>query len=557
MKIFKKKNNLKLDIEEIFKGIPEKIVVEDEQIQENFRAGKTPEMIVKLMDVIGRRARVSGIKVSSVPVHYANKYGTFVGFFVGYNGNETLRFNFERRGSSDKFHSIDKYIVKKFMPEYTIDLQGFNVVQVVDYVADILSGEYWKYAESVEFSKGRLSERVTFGTAVSGWLENNPPIKDEIGGVVRTKNSSKITDVVRKYLPSFEEHLNQIGHRGSSNNYGALRHHLRKYFENENVDASGIPTVEVLPGSAENALAPSSEGQKIYDELMLNQHIYKFQVLKKYCLEIKRGNKNFKSLYIYGDGGIGKSFWVKKILLTHPNAVYKAGHVSGYTGLIEVLYEHREGKILILDDVLTDANMNTPSIGNILKAALDPDPPRVIEVMRAGQRESHYHMGKFYLNDEDYKEFKVFEERVMQEKKKLQEDFDFVDVTTPIDTPSRFTYDSTTVFITNYKKVPQPIQDRCWFIKMEFTNKQIIDLIEDSLKTAIPDGDIRTLEEMYQEIAPEPTSVEALEILRGMEARNLVKSKLSFRLFNMAVALVEQGSSKEEILKEILIQLGN
>ena len=109
----------------------------------------------------------------------------------------------------------------------------------------------------------------------------------------------------------------------------------------------------------------------------------------------------------------------------------------------------------------------------------------------------------------------------------------------------------------SYKKVPQPIQDRCWFIKMEFTNKQIIDLIEDSLKTAIPDGDIRTLEEMYQEIAPEPTSVEALEILRGMEARNLVKSKLSFRLFNMAVALVEQGSSKEEILKEILIQLGN
>lgn len=558
MKIFKKKENFKLETEEVFKDIPEKIVVEEEQINEAFRAGKTPEMIVKLMNVIGRKARISDISVSPVPDHYANRYGSFIGFFVGYNNNETLRFNFQRSGASDNFYSIDKYNIDKMMPEYTIDLRGFNVVQVADYVADILSGEFWKYAESAEFSMGRLSERVTFGTSVSEWLSQEPQIKEELKRVLQSRNSSRIIEVINSYLPNFEDFLRQTGQRGSANNYRSLRYHLRRYFENENVDTSGVPSVDVLPGAPESPLSPSSEGEKIFNDLMNNEHIYKFQVLKEYCLEIKRGNSDFRSLYIYGDGGIGKSFWVKKILLNFPKTAYKQGKVSGYTGLVSELYKHREGKILILDDVVNDTDMNNPAFGNILKAALDPDPPRTIEVMRSGRRESYSEWGKFYLNEKDYKEFQKMEEEVLKEQSKLQEEIEFVDVTTPIDTPSRFTFESTVIFITNYKKVPQPIQDRCWFIKMEFTNKQILELIEDSLKRAIPDGDINTLEEMYQEIAPSPTKLEALSILRGMEVNNLVRTKMSFRIFNKAVSLIHRGKySKEEIIKKLLIQLGN
>ena len=41
-----------------------------------------------------------------------------------------------------------------------------------------------------------------------------------------------------------------------------------------------------------------------YDAFFENEHIIKFKILRVYCQQIAKNNPAFKSIYIYGDGGI-------------------------------------------------------------------------------------------------------------------------------------------------------------------------------------------------------------------------------------------------------------
>ena len=107
----------------------------------------------------------------------------------------------------------------------------------------------------------------------------------------------------------------------------------------------------------------------------------------------------------------GKSYWVDRILTPLPNTKNISGKVTGHTGLVKALYNNREGKIVIFDDVITDTDMKNQNIQVILKAALDPDPPRLITILKASTNESYVERGKFYLNEADYAEFSQFQER--------------------------------------------------------------------------------------------------------------------------------------------------
>ena len=187
---------------------------EGQRIEEGFRVSKTPEMIVKLMNVIARKAKISGVIVSPVPDHYSNKYGSFVGFFVRYNREDILRFNFQRTGSSDQFYSIDIYDIKKMIPIKTIDLLGYNVVDVVEYVADVLSGEFETYAEGYDRSNGqrKLSEAITYLQAVTMWFGENPEIENSIRNLIDSRPTpTKLAEGLNRVRPSFEAFLPRTG----------------------------------------------------------------------------------------------------------------------------------------------------------------------------------------------------------------------------------------------------------------------------------------------------------------------------------------------------------
>lgn len=530
---------------------------EGQRIEEGFRVSKTPEMIVKLMNVIARKAKISGVIVSPVPDHYSNKYGSFVGFFVRYNREDILRFNFQRTGSSDQFYSIDIYDIKKMIPIKTIDLLGYNVVDVVEYVADVLSGEFETYAEGYDRSNGqrKLSEAITYLQAVTMWFGENPEIENSIRNLIDSRPTpTKLAEGLERVRPSFEAFLPRTGVRLSRNAENAFKLNVKKHFENDGANASAIPSIQVIPGVAENLLAATPQQETAYDAFFENEHIIKFKILRVYCQQIAKNNPAFKSIYIYGDGGIGKSYWVDRILTPLPNTKNISGKVTGYTGLVKALYNNREGKIVIFDDVITDTDMKNQNIQVILKAALDPDPPRLITILKASTNESYVERGKFYLNEADYAEFSNFK------KEKLNEELELTDLTDPIyqDTPDEFNYNSSTVFITNYKKVPQPVEDRCWILQMEFNNEQILDLIRDSLIDCLPEAEESILLEAYEAVDRDITLKKAHEFLSGLSQNNMIPRKLSFRVFNRVVAIMSLGFKDDDIMKAaIRIELGN
>jgi hypothetical protein len=70
------------------------------------------------------------------------------------------------------------------------------------------------------------------------------------------------------------------------------------------------------------------------------------------------------------------SFTVKKVFkeekVWDTKVVYRSGSIAGFTGLLQLLWDYRKDRILILDD--NDTILNLPKAANILKAALNSKP---------------------------------------------------------------------------------------------------------------------------------------------------------------------------------------
>lgn len=532
------------------------------QIREAFRTEKTPEMIVKLMNVIGRRAGISDVKVVPVPDYYSNRYGQFIGFYVRYNSGDILRFNFLRKGKGDHFYSIDLVSPKTIRPYQTIMLNGYNVVEVVDYVADILTGDYFKYAESYTGSGRRIRERTSMYSVVELWIDSNPNAKATIQNALqRALRGRALNDVLEAIRPDFEAFRDQQHVPASINAQSEFKINCKKYFNQHGIDASVIPTVEVVPGDAvtETPEEPVDPVEKeAYEGLLKNEHFIKFKLLRTYCEEVAKGNKDFRGIYVYGTGGIGKTHWIDKILKPLPNAFSTNEKAPGYTGLVRVLYRHRdEDEILILDDVVTGADMKNENIQWLLKSALGDKHHVKITPANEGE-ESHFDRktDSLVLCEEEYNELALefggdtYKERRLKESL-MTEDMARVDITTTIDRVQDFDFLSTLIFISNYPYIAQAVADRCWSLKMVFTQHQILDLIHEALVSSAPSAPLDTLMTAFDETDLKMTVEEAWQYLDKQvdisETRNM-----SFRLFHRIVVLVNLGFKSEVLLRQAI-----
>jgi len=98
-----------------------------------------------------------------------------------------------------------------------------------------------------------------------------------------------------------------------------------------------------------------------------------------YAIKNLATNKHMNGLLIYGPPGTGKTFTVKYTLykLDVPYVHYKGG-AKNLEDLVSILYKHRKGKVIILDDF--DSALNNPDAINILKAATDTYETRIISL---------------------------------------------------------------------------------------------------------------------------------------------------------------------------------
>lgn len=486
--------------------VDEKVRVEEA----SFRAGKAEKLLPKVLRVIGRRAGVTLTQLYT-KMGYQNSQGSFVGYLAKINGTkDVLRLNV-RRGDSDNFVSIDLFTKGDLSePTYTIDLNGFNIVQLVDVVAEVITGEWFKNKDAFTEKVRALNERRGHKELIQQFLGEFPDMYDEVSR--RGTNWDRV-------FPAYSDYAQRYGLRVPSS-IASFRSTVSQALRDlgDTRAAQNVPTAQVRRGEPEEHQPVDDAARARWEALRSNAHIRKFEMMKKWMKKVASKDKRFKNIYIYGQGGIGKSYHAEQILGDHPDCSYYTGGISGYTGLLQVLYDNKDNRIIVFDDVFTDKDMKNKTFENILKAALDPDEPRHISILRrgSGQQEESVDESRYTA--------------IVEEEEDGPQTFDFTsDAGVEVDDNMYdFDFNSWVVFITNYKEVPQPLDDRVWKLEMIFNNEQIADIITNAM------------EGIYPEI-PVGLKTEVLDFMREF----IGQKQLSFRAFERGLVVREMADGQE------------
>jgi len=120
----------------------------------------------------------------------------------------------------------------------------------------------------------------------------------------------------------------------------------------------------------------SKEDQAAFDDIMENEVLYTANMMENTIRRIAHKDPGIAAIFLCGGPGLGKTFTVKKILkeegVWDSDVVYRSGSIAGFTGLLQLLWDYRKDRIVVLDD--NDSILAEPKATNILKAALNSDP---------------------------------------------------------------------------------------------------------------------------------------------------------------------------------------
>lgn len=469
---------------------------------EAFRSGAAKKMIPKMINVLGRRVGTK-FTVSESPYVFKNSEGTFEGYWASFDKG-VIRINV-KLDKADRIYSVDYFTQPSVTPTYTIDLLGNNVVQVLDMIADVLTGEYFRYAESYRKSKRMREARRRMTDFIGEWLDQTPAAKDDIqSGSVRYEDlfnqfSSWMTD--NRYTPP----------AGLPN----FKYHLNRYIRENNM-AGNVPVVQVRRGQSSQTVVNPQEAEIFEDEVVENEHLVKFDMMEHLLRMMAQENDRVTAMFIYGVGGIGKTKTVRDVLeeegVWDTKVVARSGAIAGFTGLLQLFYDNRSDKIIVLDD--NDDILKNQNATNILKAALDSDNPRTISYTKVRRRGESVELNELDLSD--------FESDEGVEGGQIPESFEFT---------------SRVVFISNYTKIPQAVGDRTWSIELNLTKEQIVQLIESRLANVLSDDPSITIEDKKF-------------VLDFMRENTRVARKVSFRQFMFLTTLYKSMTDRIDTWKQ-------
>jgi hypothetical protein len=346
--------------------------------------------------------------------------------------------------------------------------------------------------------------------------------------------------------------------------------------------------------SVRRGVADDVVDQQEYDDFeqnVLNSEILlKYEMMHEVYKRVVTWDPLYKNVFIYGVGGVGKSYGLKKVIEKYANPdeikIYK-GTVSGFTGMLQILWNNRTRKIIVLDD--NDTVLANDAAVNILKSAMDSDEPRVISYTRLKKKKKESDKGIFIDGSKLHENLitievdgETFTERVnAQEKafyKKLEkivegkethesagktlyedyddgeeddyydDDFEGGDLDPDVDpayglgpdseVPDQFQFTSRVIFISNLLQVPQPILDRTISVGLFLSKEQILDLIES------------LLDNILKEEAPEvtlETKKAALSFMRKYVHR--INVPLTFRFFGKMCAFFHNQETNPKALE--------
>lgn len=461
-------------------------------MKEAFTSGKAGMVVEKLGNILGKRIG-EPIIFSEVPIMYENAYGTFAGYLGSIsNGRLYLKINFKLT-SSDSITSVDFYNDDVSQPLYTVDMDGLNIVQIVntiveelledDEIDDRILESTLEPEQRFLLERGRPSKPVEdYIYIIDKWVE-------EDSRVLKDLQSKSLSDV---YSDSFIKWVSDKPRYKEELKYYFFAKVVKMFLIGRGLTNKTFKKRK--KGSQERQVSdPILQAQ--FEEVVENiSWEEKFEFLRGAIAQMYMGDE-VRSIFIYGDPGSGKTHEVTNTLedLNAEYKIYKGG-VKNTDDLIRILYNNREGTILVFDD-FDSAIKKDP---NIFKAILDNKPVRELTYV-------------------DVKRGKNME-----------------------DIPPKFEFTSGIIFISNIPKVDKAVASRSIVIELSLSNEEMIDKMEKTLEKYRPEVPMETKKKALdyaREIAPGVVSID----YRMMD-NIIVAMKISKNWRKMSLLLMQSAA---------------
>jgi len=321
-------------------------------IKESFQAGSAVHLIDKISKVLSRRLGKL-VTITTVNITYSNSLGKFQGFY-GIAGSTVFRLNF-LLASSDEIFSVDLFDSDLSYPKVTVELQGMNIIQVIESLTEELSGESINesVAKIVEYTKDDR-KTMLFNT----WLEEE---KDSLELLQNKKLSIVYVQFIKK--DKYNKEINLPSFTSLAKQYlfglGLTNPSFR-------VRRRGSPDREIVDKAKQDQI------QDIVDTMSWEK---KFKFLEASVKAVV--DNKIQSLICYGSPGSGKTETIMNNLrdLGVKPKVFSGGFKNA-DEVFSLLTKYNKGTILVFDDC--DSVMKNVELRNMFKAALQNSANREI-----------------------------------------------------------------------------------------------------------------------------------------------------------------------------------
>ena len=416
---------------------------------EAFRHEMAVSVVQKLCNVVGRRLRIK-IKPIFPAFDLKNSDGDFMSYVcITPNGShEGFAVNFKANGASDEIWSVCIFdnALDPMNFSYEAKLNGYNIVEVVDQIADFISGGEQTYMESVRFQAMNggtkfvpVKEKVGRNDIAAAWMQENPTFIPQIeaNAFDYDANYQNFVDFAKnKFSAVF------------SGTPATVRFYCKAALKaNPKLgNGSKIPSITVATAPATNtvAVAATQWDQLIDEALHLDCH-EKWEEFEDYVGLIASGKRN--ALVSYGMPGTGKTHNTKSVLLKYgiPFEIGENVMKGGFDDdepLITFLWKNKNEQVVVFDDCDSLLVTKSQVRRNLVKNLLDPAAVRTIGLNR------------------------VIKDKMTGE-----------------DIPPTFPFKARVICLSNLSidQIDSAIRSRCLTVELNFTIEEMLEMIKEKL----------------------------------------------------------------------------
>jgi len=405
-------------------------------IQEAFSSGSAASIVQKLGNILSRKINQT-ITFSDIPIEYQNSYGTFAGFIGATSSELYIKINFKLAGS-DSIESFDIYLEGlEDTPTYTVDTSGLNIVQIVNLITENL-------IDDDEVSENSLQEK--------GPVPSNVNTPEYVSSVIEKWVATDKSIIPLLQKDSVPDIFNSIWNDWVNDkpNYASIKFYLFSKGLKNFLLSRGLSNKTYKPrkkGTRESQIKDPALAAQFDDIVESISWKEKFDFLDSVVQEMYNGS--VQSIYVYGSPGSGKSYQVINTLdkLNANYKLYKGNVIKSVDDLIRILYNNREGTILVFDDA--DAALKKTDI-NIWKTILE---------------------------NSNYREITYLD--IDRSKNKALSDI-----------PPKFSFESGCIFISNSPKIDKALASRSIVLEINLSNEDMISKIKETLSNFRPEIDM-------------------------------------------------------------------